>query len=46
MAHSLLLPFIFLDTGELRPSAASIPNTCTGIRRAFPFTTPAGAGHA
>lgn len=46
MAHTLLEPFVFLDTGELRPSSASIPSTCACFRCTFPLTTPTGPGHA
>lgn len=46
MAHMLLQPFNFLNTGKLRPGSAPIPNSCPGICRAFALTTPTGAGHA
>lgn len=46
MACLALQPPIFLDTGELRPSSASIPGPCTSIRFTLPQSTPPGIGPA
>jgi hypothetical protein len=45
MAHTLF-ELCIIHTGKLRSSSAPIPNCCSDICRAFPFTAPTGAGHA